>query len=998
MPAKKRDSSHFGIEPPWTTARCHRLIRPLVSSINALREIDGGMTVRTAIPVHTHISQRQEERLAQRERKVDARDLDWGVQSARKRLKRTYANRDRSVCKTSLGSSIKCSSTRHFRSSEPGEITVQTPLLTRTAGSQPKRLGMASDSHISLTKLPSYVNTTHRWPQGSHVDSGEKIIQGRLVPAFENILAATNIQSKEAMSHSAHSEKSTSTRPVEGPRTLLSLCLRAVPTCISAAEAYRNEEDEDDDTDVSAEIYALLEDLGCAPGQGWKHLREVVRAHAVSILRAAIEEVRFCWNTVSELQTLCWQNNAFVEAEDLYLSYATGQGRIALPASINQTTTLLSTIRADYGRPNMSDNNFGQSCSRIQWRDGNNSRDGRAQLISFEPEVHVRIFQDILEGSNGLRRMKVVNALLLSERLPKEWLATPGSQTFWRDAIRSISEGDDEHHDTTHVVTTALSLASNVPLDLNDHRKQAHSCNEQWRTALENTVLSLCTILTSIALIGHGYADEDGARAVTSRVLRPIRDVSVRIQRDLNENKLHEAQRSHIISRIVILATDMIFSSSSYQVFGSDPVKIFQERFEHIILLNEKLVSMGSQDTNGSEILSNLISSICLCYARGGQGSGFDFLQSTVNHILSYRPRCYVRVREPCVFINTETQRVLPLSHGRRLRTARLFIKQIALSSAMKFASSTNTPQANMFVETVEQSISGSGSLNLVREQLSRTPARRSHGEAGYRWEEGICEWVSATPGMSGVKQSVTVRSMFSNLRHEEPQEEPVVSSPLIERHAVVPRIRTSTTRNSRSASAEEEIYLNTTQQARVSLTSTTDDIPTPIITQQQHVEDDDFSDEANPQTSPIRTSHRKRPTTTTLQHTRLRLFRDNKPPPANTRTQPQDPADSSSEDELSIHEPCPRYPVLGQQQQQQLRSRSHSPKQQGQQYPNERPMLNSKQTPPTTTTVLVVIDAPNTAQKLGMSAASSTRKDYTEYAGSGGKRRKSLRRIALRG
>ncbi|KAH0069274.1 hypothetical protein KCU66_g22991, partial [Aureobasidium melanogenum] len=107
----------------------------------------------------------------------------------------------------------------------------------------------------------------------------------------------------------------------KGVSSLLSMCLRRVPDYIRAEEDWRKSIDEDDDTDVSAEVYEELEDLGSVHGHGWSGLREVVIAHGMSLIHEIIRDKLVATETRAELAKIPAKYGLHKVSEDLLLAY-----------------------------------------------------------------------------------------------------------------------------------------------------------------------------------------------------------------------------------------------------------------------------------------------------------------------------------------------------------------------------------------------------------------------------------------------------------------------------------------------------------------------------------------------------------------------------------------------------------------------------------------------------------------------------------------------------
>jgi hypothetical protein len=130
-----------------------------------------------------------------------------------------------------------------------------------------------------------------------------KLVQGAC-EAYANVLQATTDGDEKSW---------------KGTRSLLAACLRKLPAYIELEEHFtkldREEEDDDEERDVSGEIYEYLESqFEQRPGQGWRPFKQVLRAHATSQLCDAITDGIIGLDSMSMLVAHCVRVSAWDEA------------------------------------------------------------------------------------------------------------------------------------------------------------------------------------------------------------------------------------------------------------------------------------------------------------------------------------------------------------------------------------------------------------------------------------------------------------------------------------------------------------------------------------------------------------------------------------------------------------------------------------------------------------------------------------------------------------
>ena len=111
-------------------------------------------------------------------------------------------------------------------------------------------------------------------------------------------------------------------RARRGAGSFRAMCLRQVPRYIEAEQAWREEEEEDEDGDAVSETYALLESFGHGDVAGHADLREVVRADGVKMITRLVEEGMLGDGVVRELVEVCKNAEAVMEGLSILRSWA----------------------------------------------------------------------------------------------------------------------------------------------------------------------------------------------------------------------------------------------------------------------------------------------------------------------------------------------------------------------------------------------------------------------------------------------------------------------------------------------------------------------------------------------------------------------------------------------------------------------------------------------------------------------------------------------------
>ncbi|KAH5056599.1 hypothetical protein HBI81_242420 [Parastagonospora nodorum] len=672
-------------ELPWTTSRCNRLLRPISSKLAKLRaEFErprsAGIDTRSASTAFaTKCSPRKTTnftRPAQKPRGFEkARDPDWrpdGKPTGRG-SKKTYGGRGarKEAC-------LQRDSAGLTRVTRPGEIAF-TPLVAR----------MSSQLHSSphVQKSPLKKHGKNRGPLQVNIDWTQlpgdlrKLVQG-VSEAYANVLQATTDGDEKCW---------------KGTRSLMAACLRRLPAYIELEEHFakldREQEDEDEERDIGGEIYEHLENqFEQRPGNGWRPFKQVLRAHATSLLCDAITDEIVGLDSMSMLVTHCVRVSAWDEAERLLLAYLPLIEAPSIP--INIKADLFDAQRSPY----------------------------LYAVKSFVDHTgRHRLLFDLLEH------------MIAHELLPLEWLATECMRPVWDRVVRSTSSND--HRTIAHayrffeIVTLAgMGLPDERLLadETTSVRRFVPSSREELRLALSTTYSSLLTVMCSIALVNNSR-DDDAGRSIARRVTWMLDAVVIvmlsrsNIRSEVQLLEAHQDDAQTFLQR----ATWTIFASFLVHL-DKCPVEASTVSLELSGLvhgLNWLTAQYASNGINIASILGGLpalVSSVARGTGRIWKDDGFDQLQRLVQALLSLS--------------------------GYRLPHKLWTLKRLALESAVEFAQDMGVSEHHTYARIIEQKMRTQGQLVIVPSPQKHDSPSSAGG--GFRWEEGIGEWVACTPGV----------------------------------------------------------------------------------------------------------------------------------------------------------------------------------------------------------------------------------------------------------
>lgn len=489
----------------------------------------------------------------------------------------------------------------------------------------------------------------------------------------------------------------------KGTRSLMGACLRKLPAYIELEEHFakldRLEEDgEEEDRDIVNEIYEHLETrFEQEHGQGWRPFKCVVRAHATTLICDAIMDKVFGLDNVLVLVTHCLNSSSWDEAERLLLAYAPLVDSVPIP--INTRADLFDPQRSSYLH---SVGNFVRHTGRY------------------------RLLYDLLDRMVAL------------ELLPLEWLATDSMRPVWDRLVRTITENDHRTLRSAHQFFETVTIASMGLPDarlLEDEvsgfisRRFVPSSRKELRQALETTFSSLLTVLCSIALVNINRDDLAG-QEITQRIVWVLDAVVITI-----------STRGNIQDELRLLGADV------------DDVQIMAQRaiwihFASFLVHLEGCVCSGISPLDCSTSIE-LVDWIADQYASSNINLALTF--ATLPSLFSSIARGTGRIWKDDGF--DQLQRLvtaLMTTSARRLPHKLWTLKRLALESAREFAQGTGDGEHMTYVRNIEKTMQTRGRLVIMHSpQKNESPTT----SGGFRWEEGIGEWVTCTPF---VKQNIS--------------------------------------------------------------------------------------------------------------------------------------------------------------------------------------------------------------------------------------------------
>ena len=693
----------------WTAARCNRLLRPLSSKIAALRkarqiklgqdgtqetscctgpsaaEICGGTArYRGVIPSYP---------AGATGNSSTYRSDEWASSPRpQKKVKHTYSSKNRSG---GIGDTNR-NGNQFETFLQPAVTKIGLPLEFAATSSQQKTT--QSDSMKRNSQLLSKIEWNAIPDLVRHTASMQSRLNGGVCKGLVALLQATS-----------KSETSSSI----GCCSLFSTCLRRIPSYIKREETLAKIDDPANDDDIASAVYSDLEEFGSVPSAGWSPLKEVARAHGIAMISEAIEEGVIELNEAGQLSSLCVTAGAFDEAQMI----------------------LESTVKSHMAAVDHFSNRAGLPVHE-------------AQLVSDS----INYFA-LQTGRHGfLYRQTAI--MLESGVLPLDWISNECMIPCWNGVIRSITQEDEHVRSATVLLQSSLSQwykrVGTTPLpEVHDLRlrirKSSHrpglrsvasmraskatdtelnyghiqdSKYDNAETGLCSTVSSILTAFSAINLLKNSdlSSNLDNSSGISSMITH---DLGVKVRQAL-ELIIYDADCRH--------ASNFVLERLRLSLMAAGMVGTTQNGFieQHCPSAFEPFRSLAELPNSGQTFSSagSFLCAVARCCATARSDDVFGFIQAMVDNLT-----------------------VCSKSGSNDEATRRLF-GQIAIAAAFEFAESTSQPDHLNWALKVELAVSGTV-IAPSQPSFEKTPARGTkQSRNGYRWEEGICEWIAKTPAL----------------------------------------------------------------------------------------------------------------------------------------------------------------------------------------------------------------------------------------------------------
>ena len=720
-------------EPPWTSSRCQRLLRPLTSKIALLRKtkaVDSSELCGSSpdASIHPNLASSTLTRHSSKVKGFNTNaqvvnltnDTDWtAFPRPCKRLRRTYSAKSRPEVTTSNTDSGSKPTTKtsaeailqlfsedseiqavirnensqvaldplyikelaSSRNPEPGsvDLAAQRKAFTDLAKeSCPKHWNIFAGLHDSLAALlkataedqPAVVPSIDT----TRLDSFELI--SRLPGGSgRHHLTPDILRPRKFSTSSALCEE-------KRRRTLFATCLRKVPALIMIEQRSLKLEDPENDVDVSSTMYSDLEQLSPSNTAGWKPLKETVRAHGIVILTDAILESLINSHIAGALMRLCLMQGAYHEAATIVEAMTINMEPLSKPASTDSL------------------------------------------LFCYHTSTTLHAIHTLQLNTKSFRFMYIQLAKLFeNHKIPLEWISTQDMVDIWKSVVIDITQGRPEANEAIELLRVVFGIANT------------------W------TVLSLAGAVHELRIRSHSKH-----RELQKKKKRPVSQRASGLASDEEvEGEEFTERLSQVLLSLLTVATaiGLLDPSKTYVVteVGQQAQQLSELReCGHLYDINP--------DNLGLSVLASAISSAktgprCLrTLAQAFSQTSPEFAVTAGSFLRNVAQCCgQMTARDPYEHLHRIMRRLgSSLADDSEHEALRVTYNAICIAAAFELAENSGQPKHMEAAVTLDLRLQGGDAKHAYRTP-GKTPAqRREDSRTGFRWEEGISEWVAQTP------------------------------------------------------------------------------------------------------------------------------------------------------------------------------------------------------------------------------------------------------------
>jgi len=723
-------------EKPWTTARCNRLIRHLNSNIVSLRKLKeiGSSELKVSQPDSVGIPSTRtatrpkrvwSKEIAEDSRRIVASlnsgtplpgasmaktivsELDapepsstdeetdpWsdvlGEERARKRLQTTYSSRK----------TITYTAYVRYRTQVPNQRHPHEDTLALSGQGVPRKPLLDEQRRIVNYKANPIVeifNPDSILP--GHFRSRMKSLSREFGELAKRLLPINWRLFEGIHEHLDALLRATSLDPAlkNGPSSLFATCLKQITKYIKEEELRISEEDPDHKSDAATTVFGELEALSTSSRPGWEPLKDVVRAHGIRLLTDAVEESLISLPLARGLVILCLHRQAYDEAQVIVKSMLRMMKPLSKPNSINN------------------------------------------KIFAFGHSIALHTMA-LLHGSAGSDSLgftyQQLAMLFRSGILPIEWVACRDLVDLWNGVVISITQEAADAAEATNLLQTIVSLMYG---DFGEPSEEI----ELLRIGEDRPMQKRSEEAVGSSSSSEILLNSSGRKASVD---------------ELEASEIHSRAARTITNILTVFSAIEILQKPQWSIIRN--VGIEAQKAQEFAVRN--LTRMGTPTLDWIQMGLTILA-FNLVQAQIGKGfQGFpegncihldahyavhtEFFTSAGLLVCNVARCCGKAVAQgPFSYLQTLLKGLDSMSSSLD-KAIRKVYDGISVAAAFEFAEWTGQPKHLEWASALERTVD-SGIPGQPLRTPHKTPSNHPRSKRdGYRWEDGICEWVAMTP------------------------------------------------------------------------------------------------------------------------------------------------------------------------------------------------------------------------------------------------------------
>lgn len=689
-------------EAAWTAARCNRLLRPLSSKISLLRKVrlyDGTQLKQDGQSESDSVSSSANSANSSTGASSSKTHcLDWNPSPRpRKKIKHTYSARepiDSAKSETAetfdlesdLGNRLLAAILANLTNVDTSDNSLESRSRALEARARMGKYSQTGPYRFNYLKGTARARELYqRYHKGAYPEQW-RLLDG-INSGFETLLKVTT---KSLWGNE------------NGARSLLSTCLKKTPEYTAMYEKWYKTRDPDSAVDISSKIYEELEMSGARFIHGSNALQEVVRAHGVGLICSAVRDGVLSFTVTSSIVEHCLRLEAYNEGQDI-------------------VSSLFEGCQNSFPKPRSRDENL------------------------FTKELSILDdFATVTSRFGFLYRE--LTSLFENKMLPIEWISSPDMIERWSGVLQCLSERNSNAKDAGVLLRTVIlmsegldstSMASQVHQLRIRSRKVLNDTEEQWprNKKQDGTGSTQSNKQYRFDAIGK-ETPRTGLQLLAALCAL---EFAQKLAQGPDES-LSSVANVTTLQNLAVEAHQILETHRKTALSTKEPP--FHTDGPCLILLAAGLnPGTGRKDDTafdwyldifGCENLSDEFPSkaalfLSIVSSWRGQAlasDGFEYIQEIVQQVL--------RVSSlDCCPPETRT-----------------LIGTVAKTAAIHYASTTKKPKHLSWALDTETRVNGM-TVGMACQTPHRIPQYSlAKTNLGFKWEEGICEWVAGTPGV----------------------------------------------------------------------------------------------------------------------------------------------------------------------------------------------------------------------------------------------------------